>query len=295
MITKAALFFGLKKSISKSDVCAVLNVLTRHGCRVSVDSRFACPEYSAFDGVEYTEKNELFTEAELAVVMGGDGSIIEAARRSAGLSVPIIGINFGTLGYLAELEFGEIDMLEQVLDGDFKIEERMMLDFGIVRGGETVKSEKPCLNDIVLSNGPVSRLSGFDLYCDGIYVARYAADGVIISTPTGSSAYSMSAGGPLIYQTMECICATPICPHSLTLKPVIFKGDAVLEIRNASCRENSMFITADGRSNIEVFSDDVITIKKSDTSTRLVRVKNGGFMSVLHRKLSDSYGRNSLK
>lgn len=287
MIKTVSLFHSLKKSIPKSDICSVIKLLGELGCVVKIDCDYNCIEFSELCKVEYTKKEDLFEDSDLIVVMGGDGSIIEAARLSFGKEIPIVGINFGNLGYLAEIEFGELELLGSIIKGEYTVEDRMMFDISIERKGETIKAPKPCLNEIVLSNGPISRLSGFDLYCDGIHVSKYAADGIIISTPTGSSAYSMSAGGPLIYQTMECICTTPVCPHSMTLKPVVFKGDAVIEIKNASCRGNSMFITIDGRDNIEIFSDDTVKVEKSSFVTKLVRVRTGGFVNVLRRKMSD--------
>ncbi len=287
MLRECVLFFGLKKTIEPAAVKKVAEALGDLGARVRVSLDLKDQFGSTPDFVRFLPEEELYLGAELIVVMGGDGSIIEAARRSSGLSIPIVGINFGSLGYLAELEFGEIHLFSKILNGDFKTESRMMLDCVITgRDGRNVRI-RPCLNDVVLSNGPVSRLSSFDLFCDGVFITGYAADGIVISTPTGSSAYSMSAGGPLIYQSVECLLATPICPHSLGLRPIVFRGDSVLTVKDPHCRENRMFLTADGRENVEIFCDDTITVKKSDTVTRLVRVKEGGFLNVLHRKLSE--------
>lgn len=280
------LISNIKKNIPPEALASVLDKLGELGCTVYVSEDDTNPIYASYSFVVPTSDGEMYRDSSLLIVMGGDGSIIEAARRSSGHDIPIVGINFGRLGYLAELEIGELSLLDRIIAGDYRTEERMMLDVEIIRGNVATKMTYPCLNETVLSNGPISRLADFDLYCDGEMLAHYDADGVIISTPTGSSAYSLSAGGPLVYQTMECIIATPICPHSFTLRPVVFTGDSSIEIRNASCRKNKMFITIDGRDNAEIFTSDIIKIKKSDRKTKLIRVKDGGFINTLHRKLA---------
>lgn len=269
-----------KKNVSGDAAKKILSVIVNSG--ISEIKTDICLAYlkSYSNLVTVCNNDELFDNSRLIIVMGGDGSIIDVARRSAKYRIPIAGINFGRVGYLAELEYSERDLLAKMLKEGFKIEERMMLEVEVAG-----KDKLICLNDVVLSNGPISRLSFFDLTCSGTEIARYSADGIIISTPTGSSAYSLSAGGPLIYQTMECICATPICPHSMTMRPIVFDSEAVIEIKNPYCRENRMFVTVDGRDNIEVFPDSVITVKKSNYKTELARIKNSSFVDVLHEKL----------
>ena len=282
---KVVLISSRKKNIPNESLLAVVSKLSQLGCTVFVSEQDFYPAYEGGGVTVCSDDSALYDGASLVVVMGGDGSIIKAARKASALGIPIVGVNFGRLGFLAELEISELDLLDRIVNGDYKTEERMMLDVEIVREGEVNKIKYPCLNEAVLSNGPISRLTGFDLYCDGDFVSHYDADGIIISTPTGSSAYSLSAGGPLVYQTMECIIATPICPHSFSLRPIVFTGESCLEIRNASCRKNKMFITVDGRDNTEIFSGDIIKIKKSNYKTKLVRVKNAGFVATLRGKL----------
>ena len=285
MITCVSLISNIKKGIPDSAILDVVKTLCELSCKVKVCKDYSRSVVYEIDNVTVCPIEELFDGSDLLIVMGGDGSIIKAARMSHGYDIPIVGINFGRLGFLAELETGDIHLLKKIVRGEYRIEERRMLDVSVIRKNEVVNIHYPCLNEVVLSNGPISRLAEFDLYCDGEQVARYAADGIIVSTPTGSSAYSLSAGGPLVYQTMECIIATPICPHSFTLRPVVFTGDSALEIRHPFCRKNKMFITVDGRDNEEIRSDDIIRISKSRSKTKLVRVKDGGFISTLNRKL----------
>lgn len=287
MIKYVTLLPCTKKNITAENIEDILSVLQLYCNRVFVEAATFEEFKEQYPVIERRDGQDIFNESELVIVMGGDGSIIDAARRAAHLKIPVLGINFGRLGFLAELEIKETDLLCEILNGNYHIEERMMLDVSVIRDGEEKRFSFPCLNDAVLSNGPVPRLSGFDLYCDGTFITRYAADGIIISTPTGSSAYSMSAGGPLIFQSMECICATPICPHSFTHRPVVFMGSSVIELKNSLCRENKMYLTVDGREHTEILCGDTIKIKKSAEITRLVRIKDGGLVSVLNRKLSE--------
>ncbi len=287
MIKTVTLLPCMKKNITKQNILEILRVLENYCDKVLMEkcvSEIICDNIPL---VEYCDGEDVFNGSELVIVMGGDGSIIDASRRVSHLNIAVLGINYGRLGFLAELEAKETELLCEILNGNYRTEERMMLDVTVTSKGEEKAVSYPCLNDVVLSNGPVSRLSGFDLYCDGTFITRYAADGIIVSTPTGSSAYSLSAGGPLIYQTMECICVTPICPHSFTHRPVVFMGESVLELKNAFCRENKMYITVDGREHMEIFYGDTVTISKSAEITRLVRIKDGGLVNVLNRKLSE--------
>ena len=232
--------------------------------------------------------DELFDGADIICVLGGDGSIIDAARRSIGRGIPIVGINCGRLGYLAEIEINELSLIDQILAGSGTVEERIMLDVRILRaGGETVFA-KPVLNDAVLSNGPIPRLLSMELFCDGVLAEKCFADGIIFSTPTGSTAYSLSAGGPVLDPCLDCISFTPICPQRMTSRPVIFSGASVLEMRNVNCRENRIYLSLDGHDCYELHSGDTVQVRRSDCKTSLIRLKNGGFLGALRRKLSNS-------
>ena len=288
MNKRVTLLSNIKKDIPESELSKIIEKLSSLGCTVYVSSDDNRQIFSMFTNIEKRAQDELFDGTDFIVVAGGDGSMLEAARLSAGSGIPLIGINFGRLGYLAELEVGELVLLEKVVSGDYKIEERMMLDVEIDREGHIQRLNSPCLNETVFSNAPISRLASFVLYCNGEAARKYKSDGIIVSTPTGSSAYSLSAGGPLVYQTMKCIIVTPICAHSFMQRPVVFTDDCIIEVKNASCRENKLFITVDGRDNIEIFSSDIIRIKKSDLTTKLIRVKEGGFINNLYGKLGNN-------
>lgn len=224
---------------------------------------------------------------DLLFVLGGDGSIISAAREHASYDIPIVGVNFGNLAYMAELEITEIDLVEQILSGNCIIDERIMLDVTVIRGNKTVSMNSSALNDIVLSNGPIPRMICFDLYADGVLAQSYCSDGMVIATPTGSTAYSMSAGGPVLDPRLGCVVATPICPHSLGQRPVVFGCDSVLELKNFSCRKNNIYLSADGSEVLTLEPGDITRISRSEYTTKLVRVKNSQFLEVLNEKMGE--------
>ncbi|MBQ7940103.1 MAG: NAD(+)/NADH kinase [Clostridia bacterium] len=234
----------------------------------------------------FEDKDPLYEKADLILVFGGDGSIIRAARSSVGREIPIAGINCGRLGYLAEIESNETDLLDAIVTGEGIIERRIMLDVQILREDTILGVDTPALNDIVLTNGPLPKLLSFGLYCNGELVENCYADGMILAAPTGSTAYSMSAGGPILDPCLNCICATPICPQTMNNRPVIFSGDSTLEFRNISSRGNTAFLSIDGQESIMLHPTDTVRIFRSPYHTNLIRIKQGGFLSALRRKLS---------
>ncbi len=161
-----------------------------------------------------------------------------------------------------------------------------MLAVQVKAGGKGVRAESFALNDAVISNGSVARIVDLELYEGGDLVSSYRADGLIAATPTGSTAYSLSAGGPVLDPHLPCLCVTPVCPHSLTARPVLFRDDAVLEIKNISQREKMLYLTLDGKASYEVYRGDTVRISKSRMTTRLIRLKKGGFYAKLQQKMN---------
>ncbi len=222
-----------------------------------------------------------------ALVLGGDGSIIEASHRLLGQDVPILGINYGRVGFLAGIEIGESHLLEHLFTGSYVIENRMMLDACVTGEDGCERGSFTVLNDVVLTNGPVARLIAFDVHCDGVLIETCRADGMIFATPTGSTAYSLSAGGPVLDPSVAAVCVTPICPHTLSSRPVIFRGDSVFKIDNIRSNNASVWLNADGRDDLALTEGDRIGIRRSAFSTKLIRVREGGFLDVLRAKLSE--------
>lgn len=251
--------------------------------------------FASRDEIGFAPVNELcfidsaddLNKCEAAIVLGGDGSIIEASHRLLERQVPIIGINFGHVGFLSELEINETELLDKICSGEYSIDERMMLDATVFDENENQLVHFTVLNDLVLTNGPVARLIKFDVICDDVKIETCRADGTIISTPTGSTAYSLSAGGPVLDPSLDGICLTPICPHTLNSRPVIFRADSTIRITNIINNNSSVYFNADGRDVIPINSGDTIEIRRSKYKTRLIRIKESGFLSVLRGKLSE--------
>ena len=240
--------------------------------------------------------DELYAHADLLIVLGGDGTILEAARRAALRGTPILGINLGRVGYMAELEMGELDRLAQLFDrvtaeghvaASYTMETRSMLRVEVLTVEGEVRQQMYGLNDAVITNGSVSRIVDIELAENGVPVTSYRADGLIVATPTGSTAYSMSAGGPVTDPRVKCFCVTPICPHSLAARPMIFPDESILEIRNVCQREKMLYLTVDGRTNCELYRGEVVRITKSPLETRLVRLKECGFYNRLRLKMAE--------
>jgi NAD+ kinase len=230
---------------------------------------------------------DAYNSTDAVIVLGGDGTLLESARRSAPFGTPVMGINLGHLGYMAELELGELDELERIVRGDYRIEERSMLNIELITPDNQIRKSEYALNDAVLSNGSISRVVDLELYEGGIHIANYRSDGMIISTPTGSTAYSLSAGGAIVDPRLSCFCVTPICPHSLYARPMIFPDSASLEVKNVCQREKTLFLTVDGRVNYELSIGETVRITRSPLITRFVRLKNGSFYDRLRQKMTD--------
>ena len=236
--------------------------------------------------LEYVPQDTMYAEAELLIVLGGDGSILEASRRAAMRKIPILGINLGHLGYMAELEMEELDLLSGLFDGNYQIEQRSMLSLEILDDTRT-RISSFALNEVAITNGTgIARIIDLDLMEGGEQITTIRADGLIVATPTGSTAYSMAAGGAIVDPRLNCLCVTPICPHSLSMRPLIFPDNAVLEVKNTSLREKLLYITADGRINYEFYRGNIARITRSSMHTQLVRLKEYSFYHKLRAKMN---------
>ena len=236
----------------------------------------------------YANQTGLHEMCDLLIVLGGDGTMLKAAAKAAKTGVPLIGVNLGRLGFMSEIEADELHLLDNLFSGGYEIKSRMMLDVGVIKGGTELETEAgSALNDAVVTGGP-ARLIEIDLSRDGVNIARYMADGVIAATPTGSTAYSMSAGGPIIDPEIECICVTPICPHSLVNRSLIFSRDSVLEIANGN-QNSEVYLTIDGHASVRLDENDIVRIKRSNHAARLVSIKKHGFIDVVRAKISDKF------
>ena len=278
---KILLIPNITKNIPKTEIGRIIERWEQNGCQL-----YTLPECAAYleNRLPTTDGNnqELW---DAACVLGGDGSIIDAAHRLYGRKIPIVGINFGHLGYLTEMEAGEIDCIDRIVAGDYMLDHRMMLDVAILDPDGKVRKTHTALNDAVLTNGPVARLLTFDICCGGVLMQTCRADGIIAATPTGSTAYSMSAGGPILDPTLECICLTPICPHTLNSRPVIVQSSAEICFNRITPRDTSVYLTCDGREAAEIFAGESVRITRSQCTADLIRVRDDGFLTALRQKM----------
>ncbi|PKM62922.1 MAG: hypothetical protein CVU97_02800 [Firmicutes bacterium HGW-Firmicutes-21] len=232
----------------------------------------------------YLPEREAFASSDLAIVLGGDGTMLSAAHIACETNTPLLGVNLGTLGYMSELELEEIDLLDK-LSEDFDCADRMMLDVSVEREDATLIGFT-ALNEAIISRGAVASMVGLSLICDGTLVNSYRADGLIVSTPTGSSAYSMSAGGPIIDTKLDAFCVCPICSHSLAgSRALLFSPNSVIIIQPSSEKGGDIILTADGRYSFRLNDCDCVKIKKSEKITRFVKIKKDAFYTALKRKL----------
>ena len=251
---------------------AIIKTLASNGCEVLH---------------QYLNDPPFAHDVDLYVVVGGDGSMLRAARDASPNGIPIIGVNKGHLGYMTELEEDEISLIDKLFEGSYSIDERMMISAEVIRNGKVVYGKSSALNDIVISNGALSRMVDLELSCNGALVGHYRADGLICSTPTGSTAYSLSAGGPVIDPTLDCVCVTTVSPHSLRVRPLLFSPESTLEISRRRNTGGELYLTVDGSENFHLESDDKVRVTKSNMTTRLIRIKEYGFFDILANKMSE--------
>lgn len=229
-------------------------------------------------------RETLGEKIDLLIVLGGDGTVLSAARALGAHKVPVLAVNLGGLGFLTSVTLDELyPLLEQVLAGRHSTSERMMLDAGIFHDGKAVMRQC-ALNDAVATKGALARMLDFDVYIDGSHVGRYRADGLIVATPTGSTAYSLAAGGPIIDPAIEAFVITPICPHMLTNRPLVIPDTARIDV-DFSAAEEPIYVTLDGQIGSQLKTGDRVTITKSKNRVALIRPPSKTYFEILRSKL----------
>ncbi len=223
---------------------------------------------------------------EIVLVLGGDGTLLSVARTIANLQIPILGINLGQVGFLTEIEVEDInDYLPQILRGNFYTESRMMLEANVWRGSEH-RGTFYGLNDIVVTKGAFSRMIKLETFLNDQYIDTYPADGIIIATPTGSTAYSLSAGGPIVSPEVQVMVVTPICPHSFFARPLVIDAEAKVKTI-VSSQWGEVMLTIDGQHGFKLEQGDCIIVKKAQVTTELIKLKNRTFFEVMREKLHE--------
>jgi NAD+ kinase len=253
--------------------------LRRKGYETFVDQ-----EAAAALNVGGFTRSEIASSVDVVLVLGGDGTMLSVSRSVAEKGVPILGINLGSMGFITEINRDEIyDVVDRILSGDCAIEERLMLTARVLRNGEEI-SGYTVLNDVVINKGALARIIDMETFINGTYVTTFKADGLIIATPTGSTAYSLSASGPIIYPTLDSIVLTPICPHTLTNRPILLPHDFRIEIVLKTLSED-VYLTLDGQIGAPLRMDDVIEISQAEYKTRLLIPYERDYFKILRNKL----------
>jgi len=234
-------------------------------------------------GYEFKSLEDELSAAEMIISLGGDGTILRAARSASDLGVPILGINLGGKGFMAELEAEDIGLLETVATGDYEIETRIMINTEVQRNGETINTDF-ALNDIVIKGD--NKVIEMTIYGDGQKITYFHGDGAVIATPTGSTAYSMSAGGPIVDPAAKNIIITPICAHILGARSFVLVLKRVVTVEIGFKKSNPAYISVDGGNHTDIRSGDIIKVYRSEKSTRLVRLSDKSF----YRKVSEKLG-----
>lgn len=242
-----------------------------------------CLEFLPEDGFNVISDDNIKEKIDLVLSLGGDGTFLRAARYALDLDVPIIGINLGHLGFLAQVGPDEIDLAISIIKNkDFDIEQRMLLKAVVYKDGQKIY-EDYALNDVVFFRGIFTHLLHLSFNVNDTYVGTYSADGIVISTPTGSTAYSLSAGGPIIAPNVECISITAICPHTLSARPLVIAPDDLLTVWEQ--RKNPTYISCDGRENFEILKDTTVEISRNPISLKFIDIKKD-----YYRRLREKLG-----
>lgn len=273
---KAAVLPNLTRKNASDVTRQVLNKLNELG----IESRMKSDFKNEFDssGVKFFDSYSFVDGCDVIISVGGDGTMIHSAK----FGKPVLGINAGRLAFMAGLEAGELDLLCHLKDGTYNVDRRMMLSVSIKKDGE-VLTEKNCINDVVVARGEKIQMVEMLVKCGGKDINHYYTDGMIIATPTGSTAYNLSSGGPVMDPQIESMLLTPICTHSLFARTLIFKPDAVLTI---VCESDDMRVSCDGEDSLVVGKGCEITVTKAPVYGEFIRIKSDSFLDILNNKLA---------
>lgn len=225
--------------------------------------------------------------ADAVICFGGDGTILHMAKTATRHGLPILGVNIGTMGFMAELESSELSLLSRLANDDYTIDNRMMLDVTVHRGRDIIFHDI-CLNDVVITKGAVARIVHLAVNCDGVQAMECGGDGVVVSTPTGSTAYSLSAGGPIVEPDADSILVTPICAHDVASRGFVASEKRIITVQMTRNAKRNAFLSADGGRALRMNMDDVATVRKSNLATKLIRLKERSFYDVINMKFRNN-------
>jgi len=279
---------NMKKENAVVLVEKIIDLIEKQNCSVFMPETTAV----ALGLPKYGWPTQDLSKIDCLVVLGGDGTLLGVARKAAPGGIPVLGVNMGNLGFLTEVDPPDLTgALEKLIQGEYVIEERMMLDAGVYRNGALVW-QSLALNDTVISKGAFARLIYLEALVDDEYVTTYPADGLIIATPTGSTAYSLSAGGPLVTPNLELMLVTPICPHSLWARPLVIGAESKVKI-NILSELDKIMLTMDGQYGFKLQKKDSVVISRSPHRAKFIRLKPSRFFYLLREKLSETDRSNT--
>lgn len=278
-IKKVAVYVNRKCDKSGKYTAAALDILKSCGAEITMCEKDAALAKS-IDGFKFVDTiDELADGSDALIMLGGDGTMLEICGAAARHRVPIFGINLGHLGFLTSVEKTDVGKLSCLFSGDYTTEKRMMIDV------ETGGSVYTALNEAALFSAETSKIAHFSLFCDGRKAIDIASDGLIVSTPTGSTAYSLSAGGPIIDPSTELFCVSPVCPHALGSRPIVFSADSVLGVSGITSGSSAgITVLVDGKKKIPVAKDDAVKISRSALVTETIKIGEDRFFDILNTK-----------
>ena len=246
-----------------------------------VDKTFELPK-----DLRFCRLDQEMPTSDLVICFGGDGTILHMAKAATRAGLPILGINIGTMGFMAELEASELELLKRLADDDYTVDERMMLDVTVTRDRDIIFHDI-CLNDAVITKGAVARTVYLNVECDGVQAMECSGDGMIIATPTGSTAYSLSAGGPIVEPDAQNILITPICAHDMVSRCIVASDKRVVKVEVVRNSRRNAFLSVDGGKAVRMNIGDVAIVKASQLRTKLVRLKDRSFYDVVNSKFKN--------
>jgi NAD+ kinase len=290
MVHSAIKRVGLVVKPNQPDVlatlCSLVEWLAAHGIQLVGGPDINRGEIRQLTGcaIETVANEDLAATVDLMVVLGGDGTMIATARMMGDYDVPVLGINYGNFGYLAEFRHDEMfTALESILAGDYRVDPRVRLKVEVFRGGQLLTHDR-VLNDVVINKAALARIIELEAHLNDQLITQFRADGLIVSTPTGSTAYNLSAGGPVIYPSMNAVVITPICPFTLSDRPIVVPDDALIEL-TLNTPDEEVVLTFDGQVGFPIEVGDRVLIQKSRTTFKIVQPRNRNYFDVLREKL----------
>ena len=263
-------------------------ILTEAGIEVRLCLPFEVDRsYDLPKDLKFSRLDRELHDADLIICFGGDGTILHMSKTATRAGIPILGVNIGTMGFMAELESTELEQLKRLATGEYTIDKRMMLDVTVFRDRDIIFHDI-CLNDVVITKGAVARIVHLAVECDGVEAMECGGDGVIVATPTGSTAYSLSAGGPIVEPAAHSILVTPICAHDVGSRCMVASDQRIITVRLTRNARRNAYLSVDGGKSVRLNMGDVTKIKKSNLETSLVRLKDRSFYDVVNQKFREN-------